>query len=724
MADLKLEELRAALAQLGETAPKTWTRAEIRVRLEELTGEDLSKNVKSKHQDVSPAQQLTKKLNAAANRRKADLVSFCEQELRMSNIDKWTMNRIQMEGLKKVLEITEGDFRDLVSFGKHGLLTYQELYDQDKSYCRWVVETAQERQEKSDFRLRRLARWIQKQDEEELKPESSRQMGRPILSPPPEKRLQGYPEHGAVQREQGRALGCLDGGDQGAECRGPEPEGRAPAGAQEGEGQGRGDARDRRLLCDDLSTTGLDGKAECGMSEDESGACQNLSASQKLSQQLSLSKARHLEEVAWGVVPGLLQELLTTERRVLLEIACAPDSRLTTTVQSLSSDSSAARCTGPWDGMDLSLDSGVRAALRLLETERPTHVWLAPPVGPYCTLQNANAQNPQQAETLQCKREAAMRAYVGACVIFHACVQQGIHVTLEMSERCQAWRLPLFQRLQSKYQLYSAVTKGCRVGLRSSSEGPLMQKGWKILTTQKRLASLVHLGCHCPKSYKHGRCEGASTGRSDTYTSEYTRRAAKAILQELDHTTVAQECHGTSVLPVQFGEGLCCTCSEVHLPGRPRQCAFCLGSKPEDTEGPSISSETPEHPEAEDSTFGSPSVGPEASNSALCSQVELSQLEQLARQLRQGKDYRHQACNTLLEMFPGSRDVTSSHGPGMDPRKYITFGLYSHGNHYGITRVTRQLPQVIRYLLEYFKHWAGSLPVATSLVVNLNQRCD
>ena len=182
MADLKLEELRAALAQLGETAPKTWTRAEIRVRLEELTGEDLSKNVKSKHQDASPAQQLTKKLNAAANRRKADLVSFCEQELRMSNIDKWTMNRIQMEGLKKVLEITEGDFRDLVSFGKHGLLTYQELYDQDKSYCRWVVETAQERQEKSDFRLRRLARWIQKQDEEELKPESSRQMGRPILS--------------------------------------------------------------------------------------------------------------------------------------------------------------------------------------------------------------------------------------------------------------------------------------------------------------------------------------------------------------------------------------------------------------------------------------------------------------------------------------------------------------------------------------------------------------
>ena len=460
------------------------------------------------------------------------------------------------------------------------------------------------------------------------------------------------------------------------------------------------------------------------MSEDESGACQNLSASQKLSQQLSLSKARHLEEAAWGVVPGLLQELLTTERRVLLEITCAPDSRLTTTVQSLSSDSSAARCTGPWDGMDLSLDSGVRAALRLLETERPTHVWLAPPVGPYCTLQNANAQNPQQAETLQRKREAAMRAYVGACVIFHACVQQGIHVTLEMSERCQAWRLPLFQRLQSKYQLYSAVTKGCRVGLRSSSEGPLMQKGWKILTTQKRLASLLHLGCHCPKSYKHGRCEGASTGRSDTYTSEYTRRAAKAILQELDHTTVAQECHGTSVLPVQFGEGLCCTCSEVHLPGRPRQCAFCLGSKPEDTEGPNISSETPEHPEADDSTSGSPSVGPEASDSALYSQVELSQLEQHARQLRQGKDYSHQACNTLLEMFPGSSDETSSHGPGMDPRKYITFGLYSHGNHYGITRVTRQLSQVIRYLLEYFKHWAGSLPVATSLVVNLNQRCD
>ncbi|CAE7925780.1 unnamed protein product [Symbiodinium necroappetens] len=182
MAGLKVDELRAALIQLGETPPRGWTRAELMVRLEELTGEDMSKTMKTKHKNQSPAQALTKKLNAAAAKRKADLVEFCQTELRMSNIDAWTKTRIQMEGVKKILEITEGDFRDLVSFGLHGLLTYGDLYEQEKGYCRWVVNTARERKELSDFRLRRLARWIEQQDENELQTTPQETVGRPVLS--------------------------------------------------------------------------------------------------------------------------------------------------------------------------------------------------------------------------------------------------------------------------------------------------------------------------------------------------------------------------------------------------------------------------------------------------------------------------------------------------------------------------------------------------------------
>lgn len=174
MADLTKEELRAALAQLGEPVPAKWTKAEITVRLEELTGEDLTVNVKKKDKTVSHAQMLAKDLNAVARRRKQELIAFCEKELKMSNLESWTMNRIQVEGHKKILAMTEGDYRDLVAFGKHGLLSYQEIYEQEPEYCRWVVQTAHERQELSDFRLRRLARWIVQQNEMELKPAENR----------------------------------------------------------------------------------------------------------------------------------------------------------------------------------------------------------------------------------------------------------------------------------------------------------------------------------------------------------------------------------------------------------------------------------------------------------------------------------------------------------------------------------------------------------------------
>ncbi|CAE7250584.1 unnamed protein product [Symbiodinium necroappetens] len=182
MADLTREELRAVMVQLGEQPPRGWTKVELAFRISELTGEDMSVKLKGKNKDKSPLQELTQRLNAAARERKSALISFCEKELRMSNLDSWTVSRIQMAGMQRVMELTEGDFRDTVSFGKHGLLTYQELYDQDQSYCRWVVQTARDRPTESDPRLRRLARWIERQDDAELQPDSPTKPGQTILA--------------------------------------------------------------------------------------------------------------------------------------------------------------------------------------------------------------------------------------------------------------------------------------------------------------------------------------------------------------------------------------------------------------------------------------------------------------------------------------------------------------------------------------------------------------
>ena len=54
---------------------------------------------------------------------------------------------------------------------------------------------------------------------------------------------------------------------------------------------------------------------------------------------------------------------------------------------------------------------------------------------------------------------------------------------------------------------------------------------------------------------------------------------------------------------------------------------------------------------------------------------------------------------------------------------YATLGAYSYGNHYGITNLTRVIPETTRYLLAYLKHHDPSKTPCSSLVLNLNGKC-
>ena len=162
-----------------------------------------------------------------------------------------------------------------------------------------------------------------------------------------------------------------------------------------------------------------------------------------------------------------------------MEVCCSPNSLLTSTIQDMTGRESAASRCSHWNCGDLSTNSGLKLVLQRLEVENPAHVWLSPPCGPYSPLQNVTSRTPEQKSALEDKRAEAMKIYVSCCVIMHVCAQKGIHVTLELSERCQAWRIPLLHNLQTKYSLYSAVAEGCQVGLRSSKDKRLLQKGWK-----------------------------------------------------------------------------------------------------------------------------------------------------------------------------------------------------------------------------------------------------
>ena len=206
------------------------------------------------------------------------------------------------------------------------------------------------------------------------------------------------------------------------------------------------------------------------------------------------------EKVSQEIVREAFQQLLDQDVW-LMEVACSPNSRLREAVQKLSGrEDSAVRCAH-WNWLDLESGKGVKALIQLLHHKRPRHVWISPECGPYSPIQAINQRTPQQVAELEQKRRSALKQYIGASCVYATCIQLGIHVTWEWSEKCQGWRLPFMQKLQKKYQPYVVTVHGCRVGLRDPKSSGLLKKGWKIMTSLKKLAEAMDMRCKCPPNY-------------------------------------------------------------------------------------------------------------------------------------------------------------------------------------------------------------------------------
>ena len=187
MADLTREQLRQVLIDLGETPVPSWTKVELRHRISEKTGEDMSKNVKTQNKVLSPCQQLVKDLNRASNKKKADLVAFCSDTLGMTVPVNRTMAQLQMDAMKQIMATTPPHHTDVVGFGKHSGCSYQDILIRYPDYATWVQQTYAEKKDSCDARLQRLALWLESQEKEELQvPET------------PLNKFRGYPKKKAT----------------------------------------------------------------------------------------------------------------------------------------------------------------------------------------------------------------------------------------------------------------------------------------------------------------------------------------------------------------------------------------------------------------------------------------------------------------------------------------------------------------------------------------------
>ena len=360
-----------------------------------------------------------------------------------------------------------------------------------------------------------------------------------------------------------------DGGDAGHEQQGEGPpngsDGRDPGDSPGGDGRAEG-----RATTEDRGEGGRRGDDGLLVHHDvkeiteDLSEQRDLSASQRLSiflkaskvQALSESKARSLEAQAWAVVPSLFQNLVSYNRPYLLECS-EQESRVMHQVRAQTRQERAASHCATFNGCELATDEGIRLIMQRIDVEQPMHVWLRPVGSPFSPSQNRNQRSEEQSRVLAEKRQHAIRTYVGAtCIVRHA-LQKGIHVTLELADRSEAWRLPVLTRLQRKYGLYQAVTKGCRVGLKDK-EGIPVQKGWRILTTLRRLSEELEMPCRCPKGVIHGKCDPGSAVERNDYTEDYARRVGRVLTQELSFQETIRECQGSSLLCEGFGEGEFC----------------------------------------------------------------------------------------------------------------------------------------------------------------------
>ena len=285
-------------------------------------------------------------------------------------------------------------------------------------------------------------------------------------------------------------------------------------------------------------------------------------------------------------------------------------------------------------------------------------------------------------------------------MVWHYCIQQGIHVAWEWSEKCDAWRLPLIQDLFRRYEPHMSVTKGCQVKLRDGA-GKLLQKGWKVMTTHKRLSELLHRPCRCDGKYVHGKCEGKMAEGSAMYTKEFGRLVVKAMQQELTMPGVVQESQGKSQTPDLFGCGSACMCAVTRQSMHVQSCASCvLGEREEEEEGE----------EKRESAF------------VTQNQKHRQEAEEQARMKATDHELGWETMEDYLRnvQLPLPRKGRGFLGGESVRPPYYQFGAYNHGPFRGVSKRTQQHEEMCRYINAFLRKHAPTKSTWTSFVVSYN----
>ena len=184
------------------------------------------------------------------------------------------------------------------------------------------------------------------------------------------------------------------------------------------------------------------------------------------------------------------------------------------------------------------------------------------------------------------------------------------------------------------------------------------------------------------------------------------------MLQELNHMSVMSECQNESALSPEFGAGEHCVCRDVGFLDSEVKCGMCCGSRVTSKVDDGRSVEAESERDGED----------EACDEALWTEHACAEVEARALQAQRAKQYDYATCEAIINLIPLKATKKHRRMLGDQPARYLTLGLYSHGNHYGITRASRHLPHVCQYLNSWLRHCSEDKIVNTSIAISVNNK--
>ena len=130
MEQMSKNDLVLHLKAYGEDPPRAWTKVELRQRLYDLAEQEKSL-------------EAVAAVNRASSK-KANLVTFIQDNLKLTVNPNDTIAILQKKALTHLQETIPGTGEDTMGFGKYANKTYQQVYQDDPSYVQWCRTTAQE----------------------------------------------------------------------------------------------------------------------------------------------------------------------------------------------------------------------------------------------------------------------------------------------------------------------------------------------------------------------------------------------------------------------------------------------------------------------------------------------------------------------------------------------------------------------------------------------------